>query len=311
MRFLNHRYRFLDVTVLFLVAATTKPCFAESWPTLENYVEKCVLIVKAKTTVEQDGRLTFRVIETWKGRYDPQDFVETAEDGRFFASQHEHGVDVVAGQEIVFFFTRHNQPIEGKLSRHSTAFPIRNGKLTYASTSDWLKQEFTIAEFKKRILDIEAKRQIPVIVHARLRPVVKGTHVYTNLAEADKPIPLEITIFNGLRSCIYHSTFSNKPNTWNGETANISLVDIYRNDKQFNLYLARPKIDVPVGISGMGRYEIKPVEKLLIQTDAHKWTLRDGWLPGRYKVTLRVDNLTADRYCNLSILSDPIEFEIK
>ena len=216
MRFLKHQYSFLYIAVILFAVATTNFCFAAFWLTLEDYVAKCVLIIKAKTVLEQDGRLTFRVTETWKGRYDPQDFVETAEDGRFFASQHEHGVDVVAGQEIVFFFTHHNQPIEGKLSRHSTDFPIRNGKLTYASTSDWLKQEFTIAEFKKRILDIEAKRQIPVIVHARLRPVIIGTHVYNNLTDTDKPTPPEITVFNGLRPSICHSTFSNKSNTWNG-----------------------------------------------------------------------------------------------
>jgi hypothetical protein len=64
-------------------------------------------------------------------------------------------------------------------------------------------------------------------------------------------------------------------------------------------------------VSGMGRREIKPGGKLDIQTDARKWKLRDGWFPGRYKVTVRIENLKVDDYSTLSVLADPIEFEIK
>lgn len=75
---------------------------AEQWPTLEEYVGKCVLIVKAKTVVEHDGKLSFQVLESWKGKYDPQEFVRTTAEGRFFANKDEHGVvNVAQGQEIV------------------------------------------------------------------------------------------------------------------------------------------------------------------------------------------------------------------
>lgn len=184
MRFLNYRYRFLYVTVLILVA-TTKPCFAEYWPTLENYVEKCVLIVKAKTTVEQDGRLTFRVTETWKGRYEPEDFVETAEDGRFFASQHEHGVDVADGQEIVFFFTRDNQPFKDKLSHHSTAFPIRDGTIIYASTSDSLSEEFSVQDFKKCILNLVTGVEVKIVPKLKATKSVNGWTYSAGLSEPE------------------------------------------------------------------------------------------------------------------------------
>jgi len=173
MTFLKGRYLFLHLTVILFAALAPQSCFAELWSTLDDYVAKCVLIVKTKTIVERDAALTFRVIETWKGRYDPQDFVQTTEDGRFFASQHEHGVDVSDGQDIIFFFTRDNQPVEGKLSRHSTAFPIRGRKLTYAATSDWLRQEFTIDEFKKRILDLVTGVEVKIL------PLPKATE-YTN-----------------------------------------------------------------------------------------------------------------------------------
>ena len=50
-------------------------------------------------------------------------------------------MEVVSGQEIVFFFTRWNQP-EGKLSRHNAAFPIRNGKVVYKK-GNWDKSMWT------------------------------------------------------------------------------------------------------------------------------------------------------------------------
>jgi hypothetical protein len=124
-------------------------------------------------------------------------------------------------------------------------------------------------------------------------------------------VPLTITITNGLSSSIHHLTFSLESNGWNGETHNISLVDIYRDGEAGNLYLARPEMNVPVGVSGVSSREIKPGEQLEIRTDARKWKLRDGWLPGRYMVTIRVDNLRVDDYTTLSVSSDPFEFEIK
>jgi len=52
-------------------------------------------------------------------------------------------------------------------------------------------------------------------------------------------------------------------------------------------------------------------KRVEIQTDARKWKLRDDWLPGRYRVTVLVDNLKVDKYSTISVLTDPIEFEIK
>lgn len=150
--------RTLLTGVLALAACLsgTPPSRAEAWPTLEAYVAKCVLIVKAKTVVEKEDALSFQVLESWKGKYDPKLFVRTTPDGRFFANKDEHGVvNVSDGQEIVFFFSRHNQPVEGKLTSHSTAFPVRSGKVIYASTSgpapEGLRKEYTLEEFKKAI----------------------------------------------------------------------------------------------------------------------------------------------------------------
>lgn len=127
---------------------------AEYWPTLEDYVAKCVLIVKARTVGDNDNRLSFQVLESWKGKEEPRTLLQMTADGRFFANKGEHGlVDVAVGQEVVFFFTRHNQPPVGKLTSHSTAFPVRQGKVVYASTSrlGGLRKEYTVEQFKKAV----------------------------------------------------------------------------------------------------------------------------------------------------------------
>lgn len=149
----------------------------------------------------------------------------------------------------------------------------------------------------------QRQRQIPVVVRAEIKP---------NVIKAGEKIPLTITVKNDLSSSIYHVTFSLKPNNWDGETFNVSIVEIYRNNNPGNLYLSRPVItNSPTMVSGAGRNEIKSGEKLIIQTDARKWKLRDDWLPGKYKITVRIDNLIVDKYSKLSVLSDPLEFEIK
>jgi hypothetical protein len=151
-------------------------------------------------------------------------------------------------------------------------------------------------------LEGKQERQIPVIIIVEVKP---------EIVKSEEVVPLTITVSNGLSSSIYHLTFSLTSNDWNGETYNISLVDIYRDGNTGNLYLERPQMSVPITMSGVVRQEIKPGEKLEIQTDVRKWKLRDGWLPGRYRVTVRVDNLEVDEYSTLSVLSEPVEFEIK
>lgn len=145
------------------------------------------------------------------------------------------------------------------------------------------------------------RRQIPIVVTAK---------VDNDLIREGDAIPLAITISNGLPARIHHTTFSLTPTDWNGETIGISLVDVYR-DRPFNLYLARPEVRPPMQIAGMGSHAIKPGGTLSVKTDARKWTLRDGWKPGRYKVTICVGNLTVDEYAKVSVMSDPVEFVIK
>ena len=112
-------------------------------------------------------------------------------------------------------------------------------------------------------------------------------------------------------------TFSLSPNDWNGETINISLVDIYRDTPPptglpAGLFYARPKLgEVPKYISGESSYAIKPHESLSVLIDVSKWQIREGWKPGKYKTTVRVDNIYVDQYTTASVMSDSVEIEIR
>jgi|ERR1041385_246157 hypothetical protein len=147
---LNHFLIAVGSLLLTLVASDLR---AESWPSLGKYASNCVLVVKARQigpfSATENSKLSFEVLETWKGRFEPRDFTKLSPEGYIQAAQGEHGVRVTAGQEIVFFFTRQNQPA-GKLRSHSMAFPIRNGRIVYASTGDpGTQQEMSVEEFKR------------------------------------------------------------------------------------------------------------------------------------------------------------------
>ena len=131
---------------------------AESWMPLGHYVDLCSLIVKAKTVVAEDKTLTFEVLETWKGSFDPKEFVRIRGE-RFLARAGEHGVEVTDGQGIVFFFVGSDRDDKGRYHAHSTSFPIKDEKLVYAATSE-APQPFTTAAFKRAILQRSSPKGI-------------------------------------------------------------------------------------------------------------------------------------------------------
>lgn len=147
------------------------------------------------------------------------------------------------------------------------------------------------------------QRQIPILVEA---------HPVSDSLKRDGPLLLRISITNGLSKDIHFSTFSLTPNAWNGETTNISLVDIFRVPQEMGRFYARPKIgDAPKMIAGISSHTIRPTESLSIVVDMSKWQIVDGWIPGRYKITVRADNIALDEYTQASIMSDPIDVVIK
>ena len=112
------------------------------------------------------------------------------------------------------------------------------------------------------------RRQIPIMIEAR--PVAETL-------ESGKPLLLRITISNGLPQEIRFSTFSLTPNSWGGETTNISLLDIYREPRSKSVFYARPKLgEEPRYVEGMAGYRIKPREALPVIVDMNKWQIVDG-----------------------------------
>ncbi len=137
---------------------------AEDFPTLERFVSECVLIVKARQVgpidLKDGAMLSFEVVETWRGHFDPGLFKTSTPEGYLRAGQGEHGVRIVAGQEVVFFYTRHNQP-EGKLARHNAAFSITDGKVVYGSFSNGSSRTYGVSEFQAAIAALAASYTAP------------------------------------------------------------------------------------------------------------------------------------------------------
>ncbi|MHC4953189.1 MAG: hypothetical protein ACYTGZ_04815 [Planctomycetota bacterium] len=138
---------------LLLVALLAASAEAEVWEPLHDYVRRCSLIVRARAIVPEKGGLRFKVLESWKGKYDTSLFFDFCvnDAGEYLSRAGEHGIDVVDGQEIVFFFSR---PKKGeKFGPHTTSFPVVKNTVLYASTSedDELQKRWHIGEFKKRI----------------------------------------------------------------------------------------------------------------------------------------------------------------
>ncbi|MFN0018787.1 MAG: alpha/beta hydrolase [Pirellulaceae bacterium] len=136
---------------------------AESWPTLDKYVDHCTLIVLCETELKNDQPL-FKVVETWKGKYDLKDFNELLRERAPHANYLPAGLGgrkPLAKQKIVFFFT--GDPKKRLYDGPSTSFPVREGKLIYAETGDGLEfpKEYTLKQFKAEIEKFIAAQATP------------------------------------------------------------------------------------------------------------------------------------------------------
>jgi len=144
-------------------------------------------------------------------------------------------------------------------------------------------------------------------------PVTVQAQAGRALFQAGQPNPMILTITNGLSQPIRFTTFATKPNEWNGETMNVSLVDIYRAGvkEKRNLYLANPEIKVPLTVSGPSSHEIAPSGSLSITIDISKWKIQGGWLKGGYELVFRMDCISVDDKITLSVLSEPFHVLIQ
>ena len=146
-------FRYCLSTLVTLFSLTfALPASAEHWPTLEEYVDDCVLIVFCRTEIQND-EIRYKVMETWKGVYAPELFCHKPEEGYLYTSAWHGNESPASGREVIFFFTPHNHPqwADGRLDHHSTTFVVTNGKLIWASTADWGRREYTLEEFRTKI----------------------------------------------------------------------------------------------------------------------------------------------------------------
>ena len=121
---------------------------------------------------------------------------------------------------------------------------------------------------------------------------------------------LDVTIVNGLDTRIYYRKWC------------ASLVDVYREGETSTINWARPGNTVQQGHAGgvafssssqpegAKVYPIEPGRSAVLRVDAAKWIVKDGWLPGRYEVNVRVDLIRIDDKKWLTLMSDPIELVV-
>lgn len=143
----------------------------------------------------------------------------------------------------------------------------------------------------------EQQPAIPVAVRAQAELAV---------FKSGKALPVSITLANGLSKTIRFYTFAVQPNEWNGETINISLVDVYRDGQRRNLYLARPEVIQPLTVSGLGSHPVAPGSTLRVMIDIGKWKIQGGWTEGTYDLIFRMDGIIVDDRVTMSVLSDPV-----
>ena len=141
-------------------------------------------------------------------------------------------------------------------------------------------------------------------------PIALSTYVNPQTKKGD-PIPLAVTVENGMKGPISYGTFSLDPVPWNGEASSLTLVDIYRNGEPGGLFIEGPKVEPPSQMQGMNHFVLKRNQSLVVKTDIAKWRIKGGWIPGHYTVTARVENIATDRGRNMiSVLSEPFSFEV-
>jgi hypothetical protein len=136
---------------------------AESRPPLEQVVRRDVLIVKCKMEVKE-GQIHYRVLESWKGKYDPEIFYLTPPHGYM-----HRGIDAGMfstpkdGTEVIMFYSDNaisrskDNPDKLDAYRPDDVLPVVNGTIEY-ELNELGSEVYTLAEFKKAVLAVVAKQ---------------------------------------------------------------------------------------------------------------------------------------------------------
>ena len=134
----------------------------------------------------------------------------------------------------------------------------------------------------------------------------------------NSPLPLRIQIHNGLESPIQFPSLAAKPVPSHLETQNIAITAVHRQVGQEatgpltdNLLEVAPNMeDAAWKQSSPSLIEIESENSAILITDLRKWQIRGGWTPGTYEVQAGVSGISVDQFSTMSILSEPIHFEI-
>jgi hypothetical protein len=144
-------------TGLMLLILAGSLARAESMPSVEAVAKRDVLIVKCVTEVKE-GVANYRVLESWKGKYEPGLFVTKPKEGYLYAqgvSARQFGAQ--EGQEVIFFYSDNavaaDAEHKGKIRAHSPdlGLAVIDGKVTWAR-NELDATVYTIAELKKAVL---------------------------------------------------------------------------------------------------------------------------------------------------------------
>lgn len=130
--------------------------------------------------------------------------------------------------------------------------------------------------------------------------------------KAEEPLLCDVLIRNQLQRDIRVSRYADEPNAWNGETAFVRVVDIYRQPNPVSRPGEwRPKVSLPAWVSGRSSHPVKPGDTHRFTIDLKKWPLVNGWVPGEYRFNIAAESISLDDYSSATIVSDFASFGIQ
>ena len=119
-------------TIIAFAAAAQSASPGKILAAFKDFVSNGVLVVKARAgrrvPPRKGDKLSFEIPESWKGRSIPAISPKSAWRGITRHGRASAGMNVVAGQEIVFYFSRHNQPVEVELHPARHCFSDQQGQ---------------------------------------------------------------------------------------------------------------------------------------------------------------------------------------
>jgi hypothetical protein len=151
-----------------------------------------------------------------------------------------------------------------------------------------------LPEWPSNVMAKDLPRNVQVVVQVQPKKIAFAL---------GEPVLCEVLIRNGLSQNIRVPNYATEPNSWNGETAFVRVVDIYRTPKPVGRSEFRPRISHPQYLSGNASHPVKPGEVFRLLIDLRKWPIVGGWTTGEYRFNVSVD-VSLDSYASAQVLSD-------